>query len=427
MKKYVACLLITVFMLFSSGIADAKLLEGTFIDTRGHWAESEIEAAYSQGLMQGTGTDQSGFKIFSPDDNVNRFQLAAVMDRVFDFDYGTIRFIKEPVASDYYYDLTEDAWYSEAVVLGAINRIFAQEDEFKGEEEVSRIEVARTIYRSFQAKGINVPMIMLMPLYDDAADLSQEDTNAMVFVSNTGIMKGNDNLFRPYDPIKRAELARVLNQCVKLIEMNPPEVKPVPAVKLEVKEIKSESELINIDLNIPVISGLPDEQIQTKLNQLLEKDAIKHQEAMIAEAKANADFILTEPYHTFELVSRFYQYCVTDNVLSFYVDYYSYTGGAHGMTERIAYNFNLNTGEELKLSDFFESGVDYITMINEKVQAAIDRDPQLYFPKEYGFQGISEDQGFYLENNSLTVFFLQYEIAPYAAGIRTFSIPYNQL
>ena len=30
---------------------------------------------------------------------------------------------------------------------------------------------------------------------------------------------------------------------------------PAPAVELEIKEVKSESELINIDLNIPVIKG----------------------------------------------------------------------------------------------------------------------------------------------------------------------------
>jgi hypothetical protein len=423
MRKFFAFLLIAGFLICLCGTSSAKLLKGTFIDTGGHWAENEIETAYNRGLMQGVGTDKFGFKVFAPEANVNRYQLAVVSDRAFDLDYGTMRFIKEPVASDYYSDLENEAWYSGAVTLAAINHIFASDGELKGEEEVSRIEAARGIYRAFQAKGISVPMIMLMPMYDDTTELAEEDVNAMVFVSNTGIMKGNNNLFRPYDPLTRAELARVLNQVVKLIEINPVEAEAIPDIKLEIKEEKSESQLINIDLNIPVIKGLKNEEIQSRLNLHLENDARERQKAMIKEAESNSDFILTEPYHTYALVSRVNQYYITKNTLSFYVDYYSFTGGAHGMTERKAYNLDLNTGEELSLGDFFAYDFDYTAMINEKVQRAIKQNPDLYFTGEYGFKGITGDQGFYLENNNLIVYFLQYEIAPYAAGIRTFAIP----
>ena len=59
--------------------------------------------------------------------------------------------------------------------------------------------------------------------------------------------------------------------------MNPVEAKPAPAVELEIKEVKSESELINIDLNIPVIKGMQDKQLQSQLNQLLKQEAVKRQ------------------------------------------------------------------------------------------------------------------------------------------------------
>ena len=78
----------------------------------------------------GYGVNESGFKIFAPEEAVNRYQLAVVLDRVFDLDYGNLRFIKEPVASDYYYDLENDAWYSEAVTMGTINHLFNRMDEF---------------------------------------------------------------------------------------------------------------------------------------------------------------------------------------------------------------------------------------------------------------------------------------------------------
>jgi hypothetical protein len=47
--------------------------------------------------------------------------------------------------------------------------------------------------------------------------LSQEDTNALVFASNTSLMKGDGEYWRPHDNITRAELATVLNGLVRLL------------------------------------------------------------------------------------------------------------------------------------------------------------------------------------------------------------------
>jgi len=426
MKRIIVLLLVAVLSLLPvASTLEANVAGGIFADTRGHWAENEIDKIYHQGLMQGTGTDRSGYKYFSPEDTVNRFQLAVVMQRTFKLDYANLRFIQEPEVSDFYYDVEEQQWYTQAIILGAVNHIFVPDDEFRGNEELSRIELATTIYRAFQARGISVPMIMLMPQYDDVGDLTKEETNAMVLVSNTGIMKGNDNLFRPYDPIKRGELARVLNRCIELIEENPVDIVSPPDIKLESKKMVNESDLIVINLQIPVVSGLQNAEVQDRINNILETEALERQEAMIAEAQSMEEFIRTEPYHTFALESGFYKYWANNEALSFYVDYYSYTGGAHGMTERRTYNFNLHTGAEISLADLYPRDYDYISMINQKIQEEMDRNPGLYFTGLYGFVGISPVQRFYLEDNYLIIVFLQYEVAPYAVGIREFAIPYR--
>ena len=93
------------------------------------------------------------------------------------------------------------------------------------------------------------------------------------------------------------------------------------------------------------------------------------------------------------------------------------------MTDRVAYNIDLNTGQELALSDLFAPDSNYTEMINEKVRSIIALNPEIYFEGKMRFKGISEDQRFYLENGHLIVYFLQYEIAPYASGIRTFPVP----
>lgn len=230
MKNRLTWFLIALFLLVGPGCALGKAVPNSPanvsrvmpVDISGHWAEQDIQAAVNQELMAGTGKNSQGQNIFSPEAAVSRAQLAAVLVRAFQLDYGDKRFIKQPLASDYYQDVDNGIWYAQDVVFCAINGIFEGDgDKFDPNRSVNRVEVARAVQRSFQAKGINVVMIMMMPNYNDMSGLSQEETNALVFVSNTGIMKGDgDNKFRPRQAVKRAELARILNRCTSMMSID---------------------------------------------------------------------------------------------------------------------------------------------------------------------------------------------------------------
>jgi len=189
-------------------------------DTQGQQAEPDIQLVSGLGLMNGTGSNDQGIEVFSPGNEVSRAQLACVLQRTFQLDYGKMKFIKAPQASDYYQDVNNDAWYASGLVMCAINKVFDSGSEFYPDRSVSRIELARGIMRSFNAKGINVPMIMMMPVYEDTDSLSQEDMNAMVFVNNTGIMKGDGQYFRPDKLVNRAELSEVLSGCISLMALD---------------------------------------------------------------------------------------------------------------------------------------------------------------------------------------------------------------
>jgi predicted secreted protein len=219
LKKILLLLIMATMMAFPGG-ASAQLSPGDFIDIHKNWAKQDIQMVSSLGFMNGTGRTDQGFRIFSPEDTVSRAQLSTVLQRVFQLDYGQIRFIKQPLASDYFRDVENEAWYADGLVMCAINNIFKTTGDFYPDRSVTRIEIARSIYRSFNAKGISVPMIMVMPIYHDTNNLSNEDSNAMVFVSNTGIMKGDNNYFRPEQNMTRAELAKVINRCISIMAVN---------------------------------------------------------------------------------------------------------------------------------------------------------------------------------------------------------------
>lgn len=213
--RRILLLMVTFAILVFPRTAAAEQALPAFADAAGR----SIQLVANLGIMIGTGQDGPGLSIFAPADNASRAQLAVVLQRCFQLDYGDKRFIKQPVASDYYQDVRDDAWYANGLVMCAVNDIFPSGGNFMPDRPVTRLEVAQALYISFQAKHISIPMIMLMPVFEDTNHLSQAEMNAVVFVNNTGIMPGEDGFFRPGELMNRSQLAAVLSRCVDLVAL----------------------------------------------------------------------------------------------------------------------------------------------------------------------------------------------------------------
>ncbi|MDD2496858.1 MAG: S-layer homology domain-containing protein [Desulfitobacteriaceae bacterium] len=154
----------------------SKAFETKFTDIEGHWAYDEIVSLEEMGMWG----DLSGE--FSPQEMVTGTEFYAYLDKIFEFEAE--------------------------VDLG-----------FELEEEVSRMEAAKAIKKSFEAKKLSVIMTQMFPIYEDTKNLAQEETSALSFVFNTGIMKGRtEGKFCPDDSIKRAELGVILNRTLTTLE-----------------------------------------------------------------------------------------------------------------------------------------------------------------------------------------------------------------
>ncbi len=113
-------------------------------------------------------------------------------------------------------------------------------------------------------------------------------------------------------------------------------------------------------------------------------------------------------------------------IVSLYFDQYQYTGGAHGKTTRSSETWNLETCRQLDLNRVVFCPPDMKTFILAEVEAQIKREPELYF-EDYPtliWETFNSNQ-FYSTPEGLVVYYQQYDIAPYASGIRTFLIPYS--
>ena len=179
------------------------------------------------------------------------------------------------------------------------------------------------------------------------------------------------------------------------------------------KKITEKTKSINVDVIIPQINGLDNIEREKVIN----KQILDYTNMWISEGKKSSiDMNPTIPY---DYTSR-YKVTNKENILSFYIDYYQFNGGAHGITNREVYNIDIKSGQYIELKDLFANDFDYKAYINEEINKEMNKNPENYFMGS--FKGIKEDQKFYIQDNKLVIHFPYYEIAPYVAGMPEFTM-----
>ncbi len=186
-------------------------------------------------------------------------------------------------------------------------------------------------------------------------------------------------------------------------------------------EIKHKDECIEINVNYPKIIDKKSEKINQEI--VTWTDAwIKEVEDVLEDYKKSG-YICNI---AFELFSNYYITKESNDILSFYIDYYQFTGGAHGSTERRAYVIDRKLGKKLVVKELFKEGYDYKTIIDKEIKKQISEDKERYFDEGATYKGITDDVKFYIKGENLVVYYGQYEIAPYASGIPEFNIPLSK-
>ncbi|MCX7748750.1 MAG: WG repeat-containing protein [Clostridia bacterium] len=102
-------------------------------------------------------------------------------------------------------------------------------------------------------------------------------------------------------------------------------------------------------------------------------------------------------------------------------------GAAHGMPTNIYAHLDLKTGTFYQLKDLFKENSDYVGRLSEIVKSQIEKQGENSDVWMDSYKGISQDQHFFITRDVLNLYFYPYQIAPYAAGFPTFSIPFGEI
>lgn len=197
-------------------------------------------------------------------------------------------------------------------------------------------------------------------------------------------------------------------------------------IKIRTTKINYKEDYIEVDLNIPTLDNLKDKNIEDKINIYILNSIydLKNKTEKLAKTDTSNNNLVS-PY----IVQTTYDTHYTSfSFLSLTIMYYEYTGGAHGISYKLPYNFNLKTGENVTLEKLFKPTTNYIDLINKEIQLQIDKKNSV--PGSIPiteFKTISSTQLFYIDGSNLVIYFQPYEIGPYVLGIQEFTIPLRKL
>lgn len=165
----------------------------------------------------------------------------------------------------------------------------------------------------------------------------------------------------------------------------------------------------------PQVEGIQDRTAAQKLNRRLKE---------LSQVKPVPSDQKLDYTYTGDFQVSFYRYYLLQLELT---GYRYPLGAAHGMPSLIYAIINLGNGRMYSLKDLFKPGSPYVRELSRIVGEQIRNDPQYSYVFPDSYTGIKEDQPFYVTEDALHLYFEPYEIAPYAAGFPTFTIPFIQI
>ncbi len=180
--------------------SEAEFGENTYDDVKStDWYYESVKYVHENKLMQGT---ENGFE---PNEKMTRAMLVTVLFRM--------EKTQEMVNENKFSDISENAWYYDAVIWAAKCGIVSgvSEHVFAPDENITREQIAVIMYRYAQLKGFDVKNNTELAQYKDARNISSWALDALKWANGAEIIKGtSDTEILPESTATRSQVATIL-------------------------------------------------------------------------------------------------------------------------------------------------------------------------------------------------------------------------
>lgn len=197
LKEITCILLLTVLML--SGVAAASDNPAVrFSDVpEGHWADSAIHDLRLLNITEGTGNNRFGMG-----QTIKRSEFVAFLVKLMKLELIT------PEKGSFADNLDRTQWYYSPIETALEHGIILKtSDSFRGNEPITREDMAVMIVRALGYDGLAAQLAYLGSPFEDVS----ENTGYITIAKDFGIISGTgNNQFKPRDTAKREEAALMM-------------------------------------------------------------------------------------------------------------------------------------------------------------------------------------------------------------------------
>lgn len=245
MKKQFLLIVTGLLLVFTAAQA-----AWAFSDTANDPNASKIEALQQAGILAG---EAGG--TFNPSGQLTYAQGVSMIVKGLDLNLDTIRFIKAPQATDYYPNLKNDAWYSSAFIIAALNGLDVPQD-VKADQPMTREQFTHHLYKGILRTG-DYAFIDLYATFKDEADVDKGYMEAVQKLLITKIAALDESqAFHPKAVITRGEAAGWLHGAIAFVKdsVQPPAEEPgspLTAVKLATVAVNDKVNEVTVTATAP--------------------------------------------------------------------------------------------------------------------------------------------------------------------------------
>lgn len=217
---------------------------------------------------------------------------------------------------------------------------------------------------------------------------------------------------------------------------------PVPQNQTEQKQetvaplfstttISQSDAFYNMNAEYPQFSKT-DDAFNSKIKTLItdkidafKKDAKDYWDARKATA-GPGEVVPDNPEAPFEFISKWTPVQINDKYISFVIDIYYFSGGAHGINEIKAFNYDIGNKKEITVNDFLNSSPINLQKVaslaskdvKSQLQAKdVEIDQSVEQMIDAGTKATAENfANFNFKDDEMIIYFQQYQVAPGAYG-----------
>lgn len=243
-KKPLWMALIAIALVFTLGQSAFA-----FKDIAGNPDANSIQELKKRGIIGGYSDDN-----FKPDGKLTYAEGVYLLVKGFGLNIDMTNFVKEPLASDSFPNLRDDAWYSEAFVIGFHNELNIPQD-VKANDTMTREQFAYHLFQAIERTG---DYIYALPytILDDEDEVNPDYMSSIQTLLTTGIIKLNGSAkFFPDKAITRGTAAGWLYGGIQFVETMQQPIEPTPEQPAYDWELKLETEAVTKDVNKVIVSA----------------------------------------------------------------------------------------------------------------------------------------------------------------------------